>query len=189
MADLPVIPNLIIIGGSSRNVGKTSLALKLIEKLALSQKVTGLKVTSLRHGEDGFHGIHDSLKKNSFRITEEQDRGASKDTSRMLRAGAEKVFFIESPDHLLESAFLEFMRVHNPGGPLVCESRSLRRAVVPGLFILLKHFKISMIKPGFDFYESKADLIFTIEPESKSSESLADIIEWDQNTWKITKRI
>ena len=34
LTNLPVIPNLIIIGGSSRNVGKTSLALELITKYA-----------------------------------------------------------------------------------------------------------------------------------------------------------
>ncbi|KAF0195997.1 MAG: hypothetical protein FD166_2724 [Bacteroidetes bacterium] len=185
MTELPVIPNLIIIGGSSRNVGKTSLALKLIEQLAPLEKVTGLKVTSLRPGEDTYHGDHDNLQKNNFGIREELDRETSKDTSRMLRAGAERVFFIESPDHLLESAFHDFMKVHYSGGPLVCESRSLRRAVIPGLFVLLKHYNKNLIKPDFEYYESLADIIFQIHPQIINSESLAQHITWGASGWKL----
>ena len=184
MTALKKLQDLIIIGGSSRNVGKTGLALTLIEKLSMHGKVTGLKVTSLRPGEEAFHGSHDTNQNSKFRITEEKDPFTSKDTSRMLKAGAEKVFFIESPDNLLESAFSVFMKEHYSGGPVVCESRSLRHAIVPGLFILLKHYNTDLIKDDFAYYEKQADIIFTIDRQIINSNSLAHKITWDACGWK-----
>lgn len=183
---LPQIPNLIIIGGSSRNVGKTTLTVKLIEKYAGSASITGLKVTSIRKGEESHHGSHADPDVQNFRITEETTDKSSKDTARMLNAGAEKVFYIETPDHQINEAVGMFMANHNTGGPIVCESRNLRTAVIPGLFVLLKHYDASRIKPGFDYYEKLADFIFTIGPDCRNSGGLAEKITWDGKYWKIT---
>ncbi|MHC1775978.1 MAG: hypothetical protein AB9834_11255 [Lentimicrobium sp.] len=181
---MPRIPNLIIIGGSSRNVGKTTLAVKLIEKYAGSVSITGLKVTSIRPGEDSHHGSHSDRDLQNFRITGETSDQSSKDTARMLTAGADRVFYIETPDNQINNAVDMFLATENTGGPIVCESRNLRIAVIPGLFVLLKHYDASQIKPGFDYYEKLADIILTIDPDTRNSGSLADMIIWDGNSWK-----
>lgn len=181
---LPVIPNLIIIGGSSRNVGKTTLALKLIEKYAASERITGLKVTSIRPGEENHHGSHKNLGLHNFRIIEETKNSSRKDTARMLSAGAEKVYYIETPDSRIREA-MEMFLAKNSGGPIVCESRSLRNAVIPGLFILLKHYDKSLIKPDFGLFEMLADITLTINPDTKDSGTLSERIIWDGERWKL----
>jgi hypothetical protein len=182
---LPVIPNLIIIGGSSRNVGKTTLALRLIEKYALSERITGLKVTSIRPGEETHHGSHETPDLHNFRIIEETKNSSSKDTARMLSAGADKVYYIETPDNKIHEAIKMFLATKDTGGPIVCESRSLRNSVIPGLFILLKHYDMHLIKPGFHQFEKMADFILTIDPDTKNSGALADQIIWDGKVWKL----
>lgn len=185
---LPVIPNLIIIGGSSRNVGKTTLALKLIEKYAATEKITGLKVTSIRPGEETHHGSHENPGLQSFRIIEETVNSSSKDTARMLSAGADKVYYIETPDSKINVAMEMFLATINTGGPIVCESRSLRSAVIPGLFVLLKHYDKNLIKPDFDLYEKLADITLTIEPDTKNSGTMAERIIWNGARWEVLIR-
>jgi len=187
MEKLPIIPNLIIIGGSSRNVGKTTLVLALIKKYAKTAAITGLKVTSMRPGEEKFHGSHLNLKPEEFTIVEENNIHSNKDTARMLEAGARKVYYIETPDRLLREAIESFMHMHLNGNPIVCESRSLRSAVVPGLFILLKHYDPEKIKPGFSYTENLADSTFSIGQHTRNSAEIADKILWDGNRWLLTE--
>jgi hypothetical protein len=182
---LPVIPNLIIIGGSSRNVGKTTLALKLIEKYAASERITGLKVTSIRPGEETHHGSHGYFDLQNFRIIEETTNSSSKDTARMLSAGADKVYYIETPDSKITEAMEMFLATKNTGGPIVCESRSLRTAVIPGLFVLLKHYDKSLIKPDFYLFEKVANITLTIDPDTRNSGLLVEKIIWNGERWKL----
>ncbi len=185
MSILPYVPNLIIIGGSSRNVGKTTLAIKLIEKYAPFVSIIGLKVTSIRPGEEAQHGGHQKLDLLNFSIIEETITNSSKDTARMLTAGADKVYYIQTPDSKIKEAVDIFLATKNTGCPIVCESRNLRSAVIPGLFVLLKHFDTALIKPGFDVYEKLADITLTINPNMKNSGELAEKIVWDGRNWKL----
>lgn len=72
-----------------------------------------------------------------FAIYEETDRKTIKDTSRMLKAGAEKVFFARATDSSLYNAFGEVLRQVQEGTPLICESPALRQFADPGLLILM----------------------------------------------------
>lgn len=185
MSSILKIQDLIIIGGSSRNVGKTTLATILISRYAAFMNVTGLKVTSIRAGEERLHGSHDEFNIKQYRISRETDARTTKDTSAMLRAGARDVFYIESPDHLLKEAMEDFLRTHYTAGPLVCESRSLYKAVVPDLFVLLKHFETERIKPGFDAIEPLAGLVLTIDPAGDGIKRIAEHIEWLPGGWSV----
>jgi len=72
-----------------------------------------------------------------FAIYEETDGETIKDTSRMLKAGAEKVFFARATDSSLYNAFVEVLRQVPEGTPLICESPALRQFAEPGLLILM----------------------------------------------------
>lgn len=180
---LPYMPNLLIIGGASRNVGKTSLILHLIEEYRRTFPVTCIKVTSIRQEEHRFHGNHTELRGNNFAVKEETSVNGHKDTCRMLKAGADRVFYIETPDHLISRAFSSFLQQAAPAGPLICESRHLRRIVRPGLFLLLRHFDQTLIKPDFETYERLADLVVTIPEQASGPAYLADKIQWNGTRW------
>ncbi|MCB9014407.1 MAG: hypothetical protein H6541_01345 [Lentimicrobiaceae bacterium] len=180
------LPELLIIGGSSRNTGKTSLAVRLIEKYAKEHSITGLKVTSIRRGEEEYHGRHeDVINEAKFTIYEETNFQGDKDTCRMLAAGAKRVFYIQTTEQYLDEAFKNFLSLKSDHSPIICESRSLRAVVKPGLLVLLKHYNPAFIKPGFSQLEALADLTITMHQEKENTAQETEAIIWNGQTWKL----
>jgi hypothetical protein len=128
---------MVMIGGNCRNAGKTTLACSIIQKISVNQKVVALKVTSVRPGEAELHGNHKDVNFSGFEIFEETNPDIAKDTSRMLRAGANRVFYIQANEGFIEKAIMQFLARYNNNQPIVCESRSLRSYVSPGLFLMM----------------------------------------------------
>ena len=181
------MPNLIIIGGSSRNVGKTSICLDLISRYASKLDITGLKISAIKPEEKIYHGTHGHVfKGRNFRIYEEPKPDDHKDTARMLKAGAKRAVYIEAADEHLAEAFAGFRNLYGTTGPIISESRSLRKLAIPSLFILIKHFEAALIKQDFYKYEALADLTVNIKPGCNTSASVASRIFWDQDHWALS---
>jgi hypothetical protein len=153
-----ILPNLLILGGSHRNVGKTSLIIQLIQRMHQSHHVIGLKVSSIKGLDENMHGKHEKLA-SDFDIFEEKNRDGTKDTSRMLRAGAKNVFYIRAFDHAIPQAFSLFMNKIPKESCILCESISLRYFVQPGLFILIQEEHETKIKSSFQELKPRADLL------------------------------
>ena len=154
------IPGLCLIGGNSRHSGKTSLACRVIRKLGQG-KAIGLKVTRFHKDEGKYHGDHSSEKpfEGKWDISEELNPDSEKDTSQMLAAGAKRVFYIRAEDRYIEEAFTEFISLHHTGEPIICESRSLRDSIIPGLFILMIRHSSNLPLKDVSIYRRQADLI------------------------------
>jgi hypothetical protein len=154
------IPNMVMIGGNSRNSGKTSMACSLISKLSATHEVIGLKVTSIRPGEDDLHGNHNEDDSSDFTIFEEFDTGSLKDTSKMLRAGSSHVYYIRVTETFSEQAILHFLSRYINKQVIVCESRSLRGIITPGLFLMMMRLPTEGKAKDIDNYLSLADKVF-----------------------------
>jgi hypothetical protein len=140
-------PNILLITGTGRNIGKTTLACRLIESVSKSFRVTGMKVT---HHHDGFHGLL---------IQEETDLLGRKDTSSMLRAGAERSFYCQT-DQDSSGLLIPFLeKLATEGTPLIIESGALHTILKPGLLVLVSHSDPSLVKPSSVPVFSMADLI------------------------------
>jgi hypothetical protein len=125
--------NLLLIAGNGRNVGKTYFASKIIKQLSNTTCVTGLKISAHFHP----YNEHDVVfKTGQFIITQEKQIN-SKDSSLMLQAGAEKVYFIMAKQAHLQEAFKQ-MRSILPQHAIVCESGGLHEIITPGLFFFIK---------------------------------------------------
>lgn len=129
--------NMIIVGGTGRNVGKTEFVCRLIQKSSRTMDIYGLKVSSIYPDEELFHGDHSEDESRNALFEETRTEG-TKDTSRMLRAGAKRVFYLRSDDKSISSAFREFRQRLPEGAVVVCESNSLVNIVQPGLFIVVR---------------------------------------------------
>ncbi len=177
------MPNMLMIAGNSRNIGKTALACAVIERFSAFQKIYGLKVTSIRPGEQGFHGIHDGLSEELFSIMEEKDPSSRKDTSKMLTAGAEKAYYIRVADTEMPMAakYLEGFLPENE--PVVCESRSLRKEVKPGLFVFLWADKVDSAKIDIEEYVRIADVVIRYIPGEGNTAKMAGKINLENNRW------
>jgi hypothetical protein len=143
------IPNLLIIAGTGTKSGKTSLACRIIEQLR-GIKITAIKITP--HFHETTSGLILKSEESGYAIYEETNSSTSKDTSRMLKSGAGKVYFAKVWDNQLLNAFDEIMKEVPAGSPVICESPALRNFVEPGLFMIItsetinKHKDISHLK-------------------------------------------
>lgn len=152
---------MIMIGGNSRNAGKTTLACKIIVHLSAHHDVIAIKVTSIRPGETDFHGNHDEDIFSGFTITEETQIDTHKDTSLMLKSGAKKVFYIRASDDFMAEAMAQFLSQYNHNQPIICESRSLRKIIEPGLFLMMMSTPVEGNEKNVSVYLAQADKIFT----------------------------
>jgi hypothetical protein len=136
-------PDLLIVGGTGRNSGKTELACRIIARHAASEPVVGLKVTAVDrtdghcpHGGDGC-GVCSSLEV-PWIVSEELDRRPTKDSCRMLASGARRVFWLRSLRAQLHRGAADLLSYLPRGWVGVCESTSLRQLVEPGLFLMVR---------------------------------------------------
>ncbi len=130
-----ILPQILLIAGTGRNTGKTLLASAIIEKYSADFEITGLKISP--HFHSGTDSLQIIYKDQNFNIYKETSLASTKDSSRMLQAGAHKVFYIECYDEFMKEAFEKFTQVADISRPIVCESPALRKYVKPGIFIIV----------------------------------------------------
>ena len=156
-------PNFLIVSGNGRNTGKTTFVCRLISIMSAKYSVTAIKVSPHFHPEGNAKGaiIHDE----HYIIKEETDPGTSKDSSRMLRSGAEKVYYIEVKDDHLAEAMKALMPLLPSEGPVICESGGIRQLIEPSLFIMINRNDSTEVKPGFKKFSPLADKIILFDGE------------------------
>ncbi len=128
-------PNMILIAGNNRDVGKTYLACKLIKYLSECNDVIGIKISPHFHEQETEQ--YTICKSEKFVIFDEKVK-SSKDSSLMLQAGAKRVFFIMAKQEHLEEA-ISNIRDQFADHLVVCESGGLSEIVQPGLFLFVKN--------------------------------------------------
>ncbi len=176
---------LLIVGGSGRNVGKTEFVCRLIEKISCHHEVFALKVSAVFPDEKPFHGDH-AEDASADDLFEETRRDTAKDTSRMLRAGAGRVFYLRTDDAGILSGFAEFKRQVPPNTIIVCESNSLVRFVNPGLFILVKAEQ-GIVKARVHSLLDRADMVVISRGEAGFPE-LERIALNRNNSWMLVDK-
>lgn len=123
----------IIISGTARNVGKTSLACHIIKSLS-HKNIIALKFVTIK--KDGHkHNHHFDV--DSYEIIEEKSLNLEKDTSKMLNSGAQKSFLIISQEEYIQDALSDFLNLTEQESVIVAESASLRNYIIPKTFIVV----------------------------------------------------
>jgi len=165
---------LLIIGGTGREAGKSSLAALLISKYA-DRGITAVKITPHTHPD--LTGLTVIAGSSDFKVYEESNNKSEKDSSRMLRAGASKVFLVVSGEAGLAESFAALIPFLPEGLPVICESPALRRFIEPDLFILMLHSAgNNPERKNIDDLIPLADLRFTLRDLDHNK---ADIIDLD----------
>ena len=170
--------NLLLIGGSSRNVGKTTFAVKIIEKFAREHQIVGLKIKTVYVGDDFFHGKDRSPLTSDYRLVEEMNSSSNEDTAKMLKAGAKRAFKLKVKSDAILQAFESFKGLLKKPNLIVCESNSLRWVINPAIYLLIKQKGDENMKPSAIELEKYADKIVYTDGE-KHNFSLDDIVVKD----------
>jgi molybdopterin-guanine dinucleotide biosynthesis protein A len=138
------LDGMLMIGSGSTNAGKTELACALLGRFSKKHNIVGIKVATIKdkngqspHRGEG-RGAYSSPESNFF-ITEEFNKNSGKDTSRLLAAGAGRVFLIQALREHLSEAMTALLDIIGPEAISICESNSLRQAIEPGLFLIVRN--------------------------------------------------
>ena len=125
--DLKGLPSILLISGDGRNTGKTSLATLIIQKFAAISEIIALKISS--HFHDLTPGLIPVCSVDHFSLFMEENSDTNKDTSRMLRAGANKSYLLQANKEYLKKGFETFIKNIQANIPIICESTGLAELV------------------------------------------------------------
>jgi len=178
-----LLPNLILIAGTGRNSGKTTIACAIIRNFCNSYPIIAVKISPHFHEKE--QDMLPIFSNENLFIAEEIDDSKPKDSSRMLAAGARKSFFVMSRDEQLQEAFQQVLSIVDHHDFIVCESGGLRNIVTPGLFFMMSSNDNPVLKPNSLKFKSLCDRWITFD--GKKYDFSVDSLEIQNNKWKIIR--
>ncbi len=151
---------IVIIGGHSRSVGKTSLVAGIISALP-ALRWTAVKVTQYGHGICSADGspCDCTTDDHTLAVTEERDRSGDSDTSRFLIAGAEKVYWVRTRQGMLAEAMPRIRQVIAGAENVIFESNSLMKFIRPDLYLTILDFSNPDFKDSAREFLDRADAV------------------------------
>ena len=155
---------LVVVGGHSRNIGKTSVVAGLIRKLR-SRKWTAVKITLYGNGicaKDGGACGCEPASGEAFELSEEYQPGDT-DTGRFLAAGAERSLWLRAPAGELARAAGAIRKIIDRCGNVIVESNSIVELVQPDVFLMLMDFACDDFKPSSMRFLDRADAFVVID--------------------------
>ncbi len=171
--------NWLLISGNGRHVGKTWLSEYCINQLAFDHSVIGLKIASHIHatnkdinwmtGED-----------NKWMLGEENNAQSNKDSGRMLKAGAKRVFYAQMTNDAFLNPMLEFINNQlKQKHVIVCESAAIGKIIEPGMafYVYNPNHTSKVCQWSFNYHCFESINSRIINPPKK--------ISWEKNNWII----
>jgi len=127
---------LVVIGGHSRSVGKTSVVAGLIAALR-EFNWTAVKITQYGHGVCSASGAECdcATDDHSWAISEEYDQSGESDTSRFLVAGAVRALWVRTEQRRLAEAMPALRKRLEAAGNVIVESNSVLKFLRPDLYL------------------------------------------------------
>jgi hypothetical protein len=160
----------IIIGGHSRNVGKTSVVAGLIAALA-EFNWTALKITQYGHGVCSADGkpCHCASDDHSWAISEEQDRSGKSDTSRFLAAGAVRAWWVRTEQGRLAEAMPAVRQKLAQSQNVIVESNSILKFLSPDLYLTVLDPDTADFKKSAREFMDRADAVILHEGKTRAA--------------------
>jgi hypothetical protein len=141
---------IIVIGGHSRSVGKTSVVAGLISALR-EYEWTAVKITQYGHGVCSANGApcDCATADHSWAISEEKSRSGESDTSRYLLAGAPRALWVRTEHGRLAEAMPALRRKIEGSRYVIVESNSVLKFLRPDLYL-------TVLDPGTEDFKNSA---------------------------------
>src|SRR5438270_3932158 len=126
----------IVIGGHSRNLGKTSVVAGLIAALP-EYDWTAVKITQFGHGVCSVNGesCDCATDEHTWSVSEEKDPASGKDTARYLAAGAKRSLWVRTKQGRLAEAMPDLRRELGDALNVIIESNSVLRFLRPDIYL------------------------------------------------------
>src|ERR1700704_1838832 len=151
---------IIVIGGHSRSVGKTSVVAGLISALA-EFHWTALKITQYGHGICSANGeaCDCATADHAWAVSEERNRSGESDTSRFLVAGAEQSWGVRTEQGRLAEAMPRVRQILSKTQNTIIESNSVLRFLKPDLYLTVLDPQTADFKTSAQTFLDRADAV------------------------------
>ncbi|MGA2902915.1 MAG: hypothetical protein ABSD98_03730 [Candidatus Korobacteraceae bacterium] len=163
---------IVVVGGHSRSVGKTSVVAGLIAALP-EFHWTAMKITQYGHGICSANGklCDCATDDHSWAVTEERDRSGESDSSRFLVAGAARSLWVRTRQGMLAEAMPRVRKELAAADNAMLESNSVMRFLRPDLYLTVLDAATADFKTSALQFLDRADAVILHE-------------ETDQIAWK-----
>ena len=156
---------LVVVGGHSRNIGKTSVVAGLIRRLR-ARKWTAVKITQYGHGVCSNEGkscdCAPTDAEHPFAVSEEYEPSKT-DSGRFLAAGAERSFWLRTPAGELARAAGTLQKILKQTENVIVESNSVVELVQPDLFLMVLDFACEDFKASIVRFMDRVDAFIVID--------------------------
>jgi hypothetical protein len=155
---------IVVVGGHSRSVGKTSVVAGLIAALP-EYDWTAFKITQYGHGICSQNGesCHCATDDHSWAISEEKDRAGDSDTSRFLASGATRAWWVRTEQGRLAEALPTIRRKLVDAQNAILESNSILKFVKPDLYLTVLDPATADFKRSAQEFLDRADAVILHE--------------------------
>ena len=152
--------SIIVIGGHTRSIGKTSVVAGLIAALP-GFHWTALKITQYGHGVCSANGepCDCVTADHSLAVTEEKDHSGESDTSRFLVAGADHSWWVRTEQGRLAEAMPRIRKILASTQNIIIESNSILRFMKPDLYLTVLDPATSDFKTSAQTFLDRADAV------------------------------
>jgi hypothetical protein len=135
---------LVVVGGQSRHVGKTSVVAGLISAMP-ERGWTAAKITQDPHGA---FAVADADVSASILIHEERDRAGESDSSRYLAAGAQSAFWVRIRHDRIAQAMPSLLQHLKMPENLILESNRALEFLNPQVSLMVVDYGSLEVKPS-----------------------------------------
>ena len=163
----------IVIGGHSRNIGKTSVVAGIIHATQ-EKNWTAIKVTQFGHGVCSRNGqsCHCATDDHKYAIVEERNPKGRGDTCRFLAAGAKRSVWVRTKQGMLNEAMPHLRGILEKQQNTIIESNSIVEFIDPDLYVVVLDYSVKDFKVSSKKFLARADACILIRGP-------AQIPEWD----------
>jgi hypothetical protein len=161
---------IVVIGGHSRSVGKTSVVAGLIAALP-EFNWTALKITQFGHGicsADGKPCDCDTGDDHFRALSDEKDLSGESDTSRFLVAGAKRSLWVRTRQGRLGEAMPDIERKIAGAENVIMESNSVIRFLRPDLYLTVLDADTEDFKDSAREFLDRADAVVLHQSEARA---------------------
>lgn len=151
---------IVVVGGHTRNIGKTSVVAGLIAALP-ELEWTAFKVTQFGHGICSANGEPCACETDAHTVavTEEHSTDSGTDSARFLAAGAARAFWVRTRQGQLAEAMPRVRRELARARNAILESNSIVRYLQPDLYLMVLDPAIGDFKPSAQYFLDRADAV------------------------------
>jgi molybdopterin-guanine dinucleotide biosynthesis protein len=151
---------IVVIGGHSRNIGKTSVVAGLIERLP-QYHWTAFKITQYGHGFCTANGEPCDCESDdhTLAVSEERSRTSGTDTARFLASGAERSIWVRTRIGMLAEAMPRIRKELAAAKNAIIESNSVLQFLKPDLYLTVLDAGTADFKGSARLFLDRADAV------------------------------